>query len=878
MSAPDFSLLAKRRYGPLFVVQFLGAFNDNVLKFALLFLANFSIYVNAPEKAEMLATLATGIFILPYFFLSSIAGQLADMVDKSRLIRWVKGAEILIMGIGLYGLAAESVPVLLGALFLMGVHSTIFGPVKYSIIPQHLGAQEIMGGTGLIEAGTFVAILGGQLLAGLIVPWEAGLVAMGLAVVGFIASLFIPLAPPESTGKIDWNIAKGTWEIMKDASKGRGVWLAILGIAWFFAAGAVLVSEFAPLASGVMNADQSVVTLFLIVFSISVAIGSLFVNRLLKGEVSARFVPVSALMMAAFLIDLWLSTSGFHVREAGANIATFLRTPGAIHVLIGLAGVAFSGGMFVVPLYAIVQVYAPKGERSRVLAAANVVNAGVTVLVVLATLGLLAIGVEVPGIIGTLGFATLFVALVSCYLLPETVIKGLFRSLLTLLYRVEVKGGENMPQPGERAVVVVNHVSWLDGLLLAVFLPGKPTFAIASSVAKMWWVKPALKLFEAFPVDPTNPMSTKAMVRTVKEGRTLVIFPEGRITVTGALMKIFDGPGMVADKADAPIVPVRIDGAQYSTFSKLRGKVRTRWFPKITLTILPPQRFGIEGEMTARARRAIAGRRLHEEMSKMIFATSSIDRTLFEALIDAKDLNGGNAQAVEDVKRVPLTYKKLVIGSLALGRELNAVTRQGEAVGLLLPNVNGVVAAFFALQSGGRVPAMLNYTAGAANLKAACLAADISTIVTARAFVEQGKLGDVIAALEADGRRIVWLEDVATRIGTRREAARAFRGKFRIAQPPRAQDRARCARRHPVYKWLRRPAQGRRSHPSQSARQLRATVRADRFQFERRRAQCIAGVPQLRADRWHAAADPRRGEDAALSEPAPLPDRPRTRL
>jgi acyl-[acyl-carrier-protein]-phospholipid O-acyltransferase / long-chain-fatty-acid--[acyl-carrier-protein] ligase len=767
LSAPDLSLLAKRRFAPLFVVQFLGAFNDNVLKFAMLFLANFSIYANAPEKAEMLALLSTGLFILPYFLFSALAGQLADAMDKTRLVRFVKAAEVGIMALGLYGFWIESLPVLLVALFLMGCHSTIFGPVKYSIMPQHLRSDEIMGGTGLIEAGTFLAILGGQLLAGLLPPWEAALCAMALAVVGLGAALAMPPAPATAPGlRIERNIFKGTWQVLKTAQAGRGLWLSILGISWFFAVGAVVVAQFAPLVSGTLDADKGVVTLFLLVFSIAVAVGSMTVNRLLKGEVSARYVPASALGMAVSLIALWLFSSGFDVRTSGANIAAFVATPGALPILGALAALAVSGGMFIVPLYAIVMTFSPPEARSRIIAANNIVNAIVTVTVVAATAGLLALGAGVPGVIGALGFATLAVALISCWLLPETVIKALVRGLLRLLYRVEVKGAENMPQPGERAVVVVNHVSWLDGLLLAVFLPGKPTFAIASSVAKLWWVQPALKLFDAFPVDPTNPMATKAMVRTVKEGRTLVIFPEGRITVTGALMKIFDGPGMVADKADAPIVPVRIDGAQFSPFSKLKGKVRLRTFPKITLTILPQQRFALEGEMTARARRALAGRRLHEELSRMIFATSNIDRTLFEALIDAKDLNGGSAEAIEDVKRVPLTYKKLVIGSLALGRELDRVTHVGEAVGVLLPNVNGVVATFFALQSSGRVPAMLNYTAGAANIGAACTAAGIATIVTARAFVTQGKLEPLIAAIEAGGRRVVFLEDVATSIGT----------------------------------------------------------------------------------------------------------------
>lgn len=255
-------------------------------------------------------------------------------------------------------------------------------------------------------------------------------------------------------------------------------------------------------------------------------------------------------------------------------------------------------------------------------------------------------------------------------------------------------------------------------------------------------------MFDAFPVDPTNPMSAKTMVKAVREGRTLVIFPEGRITVTGALMKVFDGPGMVADKADAPIIPVRIDGAQYTPSSRLRGKVRLRSFPKIRLTVLPPRRFAINGEMTARARRAIAGRRLYDEMSAMIFATSSTEETLFDALLEARHIYGGKAPIVEDIKREPMSYDRLVIGSLALSRALAAATKQGEAVGVLLPNVAGVVATFFALQARGRVPAMLNYTAGLTNLKAACTAATIRTIVTARAFVTQAKLGDIVAALE----------------------------------------------------------------------------------------------------------------------------------
>jgi acyl-[acyl-carrier-protein]-phospholipid O-acyltransferase/long-chain-fatty-acid--[acyl-carrier-protein] ligase len=766
MSAPDFSLLGKRRFAPLFGVQFLGAFNDNLLKFSLLFLANFGLYAADPGKAEILATVATGLFILPYFLFSALAGQLADACDKAKLVRAVKLAEIGIMGIALGGFLLQSIPMLLASLFLMGLHSTIFGPVKYSILPQHLRSEEVMGGTGLIEAGTFLAILGGQLLGGIISPLHAGMVAMGLALLGFMISLAVPTAPATAPGlKIDFNVFRSTWHILKSARHSRGVWLSILGISWFFAVGAVLLSEFAPLVSGVLGARQEVATLFLLVFSVSVAVGSILVNKLLAGEVSARYVPVAALGLAAFMIDLWASTNGFAIETPHATAGEFLGTPGSWRIMVDLAGIALTGGMFIVPLYAILQLHSPAEERSRTIAANNIVNALVTVAVVAILTALIGYGINIPAIIGILGLATLGVALVSCWLLPETVIKSLTRTALRLLYRVEVGGAEHMPAAGQPAVVVVNHVSFLDGLLLAAFLPGKPTFAVHTRIARAWWVRPFLGLFDAFPVDPTNPMSAKAMVRAVKEGRTLVIFPEGRITVTGALMKIFDGPGMVADRADAPIIPVRIDGAQYSPLSRLRGKVRLRSFPKIRLTILPPRRFAIEGASSARERRAIAGRRLYDEMSEMIFATSNIDRTLFEALLDARQIHGGKALIVEDIKREPLTYERLITASLALARPLTVATVKGEAVGLLLPNISGLAVSFFALQASGRVPAMLNYTAGLTNLRAACRTAEVRTIVTARAFIAQAKLGEVVETLEADGVIVRYLEDIGASIG-----------------------------------------------------------------------------------------------------------------
>ncbi len=765
-AAPALALLTKRRFAPLFVTNLLGTFNDNLFKTGLLMLASYGLYRADPAKGALMAALATGLFILPFFLFSALAGQIADAFERTRLLRMVKAAELLIMSVGLAGFVVQSPPLLLAALFGMGVHSTFYVPLKYAVLPQHLGKDEILGATGVMEAGGFLAILGGQLLAGLVAPWQAGVIATALAGVGLIASLLIPPAPSLATGaRIDLNLARNSLGLVRMAREIRPVWLSILAVAWFYAVGAVLLSELIPLVQGVLHARQTLAVLFLSIFSLGLAGGSLLVNTLLKGEVSARYVPISALFLAGFLIDLSFAAAGFKMAHAGLDVLGFIAAgPASWRIIADLAAIALSGGVFVIPLLAVIQTWSPEAERSRILAANSIVNAAITVAAIVVATVLLKLGVGIPALIAVLGAGTAVVALIACGLLPETVIKSILRGGLRLLYQVEVTGAENMPRPGQGAVVVVNHVSYLDPLLLAAFLPGRPTFAVHTKIAAAWWMKPVLPFFDAFPVDVTNPLATKAMVRAVRQGRTLVIFPEGRITVTGSLMKVFAGPGMVADKAGAPVIPVRIDGAQYTPFSHMKGKVRMRRFPKIRLTVLPPQQFGLDG-VEGRKRRAATAERLYAIMSEMVFASSDTDRTLFQALVDARAVHGAKALVLEDVKRDPLSYDRLIIGARLLARQIAPFTAPGEAVGVILPNVSPTAAVFFALQAGGRVATMLNYSAGAAHLESACDTACVRTVITARAFVAQAKLESAIARLEASGRRVLWLEDLSANIG-----------------------------------------------------------------------------------------------------------------
>jgi acyl-[acyl-carrier-protein]-phospholipid O-acyltransferase/long-chain-fatty-acid--[acyl-carrier-protein] ligase len=762
--ASPFALLTKVRFAPLFATNLLGTFNDNLFKTGLLMLASYGIFRGAPDRAAELGALATGLYVLPFFLVSAVAGQLADHFERGGMVRLVKGAEATIMAIGLLGFLLHAIPLLLLALFLMGVHSAVFGPLKYAILPLHLHKDELLGGVGLMEAGGYLAILGGQLLAGLVAPWQAGLIALFMAVLGLAASLAIPparsAAEPEA---LDLNVVRASARLLGLARAERKVWLSMLGVAWFYVVGAVLLAELIPLVQGVLHAERAVAVLFLTLFSVGVASGAVQANRMLKGEVSARYAPPAALILAGLLLELSFAVRAFpaHAGALAASmpLARFLAEPAAWRVMADLFALSLVGGLYVIPLSAMIQRHSPYAIRSRIQSASSILTAASTVAALLVAGVLLKLGASLAALIGLLAAGTLIVAAVACFLLPETVIKAALRLVLRALYQVEVTGAEHMPPAGTGAVIVVNHVSYLDAALLAAFLPGKPTFAVHTRIARAWWMKPVLPLFDAFPVDTTNPLSTKAMVRAVQDGRSLVIFPEGRITVTGALMKVFGGPGMVADRAGAPIIPVRIDGAQYTPFSHMKGKLRLRRFPKIRIAILPQVLLETSGG--PRERRAAAAARLYDVMSEMMFRTSPADRTLWGALTDAAAVHGRKAPAVEDVKRKPLSYGKLMLGARLLSGRIAAVTGAGEAVGLMLPNVDAAVAAFFALQRSGRVAAMLNYSAGPAHLQSACDTAKIRTVITSRAFVEQARLQGAVERLQQTGRRVLWLEDLA---------------------------------------------------------------------------------------------------------------------
>lgn len=335
--------------------------------------------------------------------------------------------------------------------------------------------------------------------------------------------------------------------------------------------------------------------------------------------------------------------------------------------------------------------------------------------------------------------------------------------LLTFIYKIEVKGLDNYKKAGNRVLIISNHTSFLDPLLLGVFLPDDITFAINTHISQRWWLKPFLSLSRVFPMDPTHPMSLKNVIHHLQQDTRTVIFPEGRITVTGSLMKIYDGTGMIADKSGATILPVRIDGAEYTHFSRLRNIVRLRLFPKITIQILPPTRISAPSGMRGKARRKHSGHVLADMMTDMMFATSHYRQPVFAALLEARKIHGGKHKIAEDLERIPLPYDTVITRTIAIGNALRKITGVGDNVGVFLPNSTKTLFVILGLQLHGRVPAMLNFSTGSTGMVSACRTAQVKTVLTSRRFVEMANLSDEAEQLRKV-TKLVYLEDLAAQI------------------------------------------------------------------------------------------------------------------
>src|SRR6516162_1701466 len=379
---------------------------------------------------------------------------------------------------------------------------------------------------------------------------------------------------------------------------------------------------------------------------------------------------------------------------------------------------AVAGGLMIVPSFAAIQAWAAPERRARMVAAVNVLNAAFMVGGALVVALLQNARVGIPVLFLGIAAVGLLAALWIGKTMPTNAVRDFVSILLRAFYRLEVKGLENLEKVGTHAIIALNHVSFVDGAVALSILNKEPIFAVDHGFAQRWWVKPILKLTRAMPLDPARPLATRKLIQAVRNGDTLVIFPEGRITVTGQLMKVYDGAALIAEKSGAMVVPVRIEGLEATIFSRLsRTQVRRRWFPKLRVTVLEPVRLTVDDALKGKARRQAAGAMLYQIMSDLIFRTTPTDRTVIEAIVDAAKIQGWGRVAVEDPVTGKLNYRKLLVGARVLARKFGPFADEGKAIGVMLPNANGDAATLLGMMSAGRVSAMINFTAGVANIE-----------------------------------------------------------------------------------------------------------------------------------------------------------------
>ena len=602
-SHSQFALLRERRFAPFFWTQFLGAANDNVFKNAFVVFVTFEAASRLSVDAGMIVNLIGAVFILPFMLLSATSGQLADKYEKARLIRWIKLLEIAIMVIGLAGFLQSSVGLLFIALALLGVHSTLFGPVKYAFLPQHLSIRELVGGNGLVEMGTFVAILLGTIAGGLVVaikpggPGLAGALAIAVAITGWLASRRIPPTPAVAPQlAVSWNPVGETWRNLKVAREDPVVWHSMLGISWFWFYGAIYLAQLPAFTQHVLGGDERVFTLLLALFSIGIGIGSLLCERLSGRRVEPGLVPFGSLGLTLFAVDLWLATRGLSAGAPG-GVAAFLAVGAHWRAAADIVLLGAFGGFYTVPLYALLQARSQPTHRSRIIAANNILNALFIIVSAGVAIGLLASGVSIPQLFLVVGVLNAIVAVYIYTRVPEFVVRFLGWVLIHTAFRVREQGLEHIPDEGP-CIVVCNAVSCVDAVVIAACVRRPIRFVIDDRMFRAPVRSFIYKAMRAIPIAPAGAdpafesLACAEATAALAAGEIVGILPERRSTDTQMLSAFRPDLQQILAAAPVPVVPMALRGLRdrcYARSSKggTMPRIRGVW-SRIALVAAPP--------------------------------------------------------------------------------------------------------------------------------------------------------------------------------------------------------------------------------------------------------------------------------------------------
>ncbi|MDR0645482.1 MAG: acyl-[ACP]--phospholipid O-acyltransferase [Elusimicrobiota bacterium] len=760
-----------RNFTCVFFAQLTSAFNDNLIRTAFATFIAYKMTGFGEGETSFFITLALIIYMLPFFIFSVMAGEIADKYAKDKVIKAVKLSEIFTIIFIIAGFYLKSTYFLLFVLFIMGAQGAFFGPVKYSVLPQILEKNKLISANAFMELGRYLSILLGTLLGTFLIDGgNFKILCVIMALVSFAGYGVVLFLNNQSEGtsriKITPNIFKSAWKNILLVYRSEDIFLCVMGITWFWVLGAVMLSQLPDLTENVLNGSTKLYNYLLALFVVGIGCGAVLCRKLLKDDISIKYIPLSAVLMSLALTDLAFTILNVKTSFITMGFGGFISTFTGVRISVDLFLISFCSGLYIVPLNAMLQTMGLSRMRSRVISVSNLLNAFFMVLASAVSLMLLKLGAGVPAIIGLLAISNLVVAVYILKLLPDYALRSALFFVLNTLYEIKVKGLENYQNASKRTVILANNNSFLDPLILAAFLPDDITFVVDSTIAKRFWVRKFLRFIKHIPIDNSNPMAVKTIIDEIKKGRRIILYPEGRITTTGGLMKIYPGPAMIADRSGADILPVFMQGTQYSRFAFFGRKLRHMPDVPFAINILPPVKLDIPQTVKGKSRRYRAEDKVYDLMATMKFKSSDYNVTLFRSLIEAADLAGRASRALEDTERKPLTFGKAIIASFLLGRQFVKISKKNENVGIMLPTTNACALTVFALSAYGRVPAMINFSSGVKNILSACKAADIKTVLTARALLEKG--GDVVVniinSLENAGIKIIYLEDIKQQV------------------------------------------------------------------------------------------------------------------
>lgn len=760
-------LFSRRSFVFLLATGTASTFYDLFLCIAVA-LCTFSIFPHFSGYWLLMLTFVA--YAVPVILFAAPAGVFADKYDGAGLVRFSQGIGIISLLLAIFGFLSAKPSALFLAIVVAGIKTAIFQPALHELLPVLVRRKNMALANSLVQASFFAmafVVLVSGFFSPLFLHTGAPIFSANTAIILLVISGLVALATSFNVvGGANFNpelkltprLLLGSYRDLFLIGRVTNILLCISGISWFYFLQAAVLFMMPLIIKKTFGTETPYLFWHLGTLIAGIFVGALWCNQISSRDINSRLAPISALFMALFLFCF-----AFVGLVSPSPVVQFELTVGAsvqmVIMLVLIFAFGFSSGIFLLPHFSMLQRFAGAQRRGRVVAANLVWNLAAA-LVGAIGLWLTSAAFGVYFAFMVLSALAVAEALLTCFLLPEHIMRIIVRHILDFLYGVEVTGLDNLYKPRGNCLVIANHTSFLDGVLIWTYVPYKFYYAIDSHQAKHIIFRPFLNFIKYYTVNPTNPMAIKSIIEEVKNGRRVVIFPEGRITTTGALMKIYPGPSVIADRANAEILPISIEGSQYSIFARFGSKLKTRMHSKITLSIQPPVRLDLPENLTGHRRRAMSVTKMSNLMQNMRFSSAQVDQTLFDSLIDAMQLVGRGKAIIEDANMNSLDYGTFLTTCFVLGKKFAMANKQGAFVGLLMPNSIAAVAAFFGMSAFNITPCMLNFSTGIKNMLSSCKAANIKRVYTSREFIIKAELQDTEAALLKDGIELVYLEDL----------------------------------------------------------------------------------------------------------------------